>query len=62
MMPFTNNLGIDQPKRNKMKTPANVTRAIKNYGEQTCRTAYGDSEINNSRAASAFDAYRNAIS
>ena len=23
-----------------MNTPANVTRAIKNYGEQTCRTAY----------------------
>jgi hypothetical protein len=89
-----------------MKTPKNVTRAIKNYGEQTCRTAYdlnrrvgegansishqlsglnttrqadaainagcwlvdeaeyvrfyGDSEINNSRAASAFDAYRDA--
>ena len=23
-----------------MKTPANVTRALKNYGEQICRTAY----------------------
>ena len=23
-----------------MKTPANVIRAIKNYGEQTCRSAY----------------------
>ncbi len=82
---------------------ANVTRALKNYGEQVCRKAYhlnnevgegaasialqvagfnttrqadaainagrwlaesarfyGDSEINNSRAASAFDAFRSA--
>jgi hypothetical protein len=85
-----------------MTTPKNVTRALKNYGEQVCRKAYrlnsevgegaasialqvaglnttrqadaainagrwlatdrfyGDSEINNSRAASAFDAFRSA--